>query len=106
MPFTGHEDHAITLQEASEWTANYRATINSGETIAHYYGKDALSAILDQSGCVGIRIYYALDNNSAKQIIAVGVDSNGNDLYNGLLAERTIKCPITCSLPNPLNSTT
>jgi len=104
MPFTGHEDHSITLAEASAWTANYRATIAPGETIAHYFGKDAIAAILAQSGCVGIRIYYALDTEAAKQIIAVGVDANGNDLYNGLLAERTTKCPLQCSPPNPLNS--
>lgn len=106
MSFTGNENHAITLQEASEWTANYRATINNGETIAHFFGKDALNAILAQQGCVGIRIYYALDENGAKQLILVGANADGNDLFNGVLAERSFKCPQDCSAANPLNSAT
>lgn len=104
MAFTGNEPHSITLQEASEWTANYRASISPGETIAHYFGKSAIEAILNQNNCVGIRIYYALDNAGEKQIIAVGVNAAENDLYEGLLAERTIKCPQACGAPNPLNT--
>lgn len=104
MAFTGHEVHDISLQEASEWTANFRATISTGQTIAHFFGKDAIQNILNQSGCVGIRLYYALDTLGAQQIICVGVDSNQNDLYEGLLAERSVKCPQDCSTANPLNS--
>ncbi|MCC6369602.1 MAG: hypothetical protein IT236_01215 [Bacteroidia bacterium] len=104
MSFTGHEDHSITLAEASEWTANYRATISSGGTIAHFFGKDAIQAILDQSGCVGIRIYYAIDDLGNKQLVLVGANADENDLYEGLLADRALACPINCSSPNPLNS--
>lgn len=103
MSFTGNEDHAITLQEASDWTANYR-NANPGQTQGHFFGKNAISAILNQSGCVGIRIYYALDENGQKQLIITGVDSNENDLYNGLLAERSFHCPPDCGASNPLNS--
>lgn len=104
MSVTGHENHDIPLAQASAWTKNYRDSITSGQTIAHYFGKDAIQAILDQEECVGIRIYYALDEVGAKQIITVGVDSNGDDLYQGLLAERSLKCPTYCSASNPLNS--
>lgn len=104
MSFTGNEDHSITLQEASEWTANYRETISQGDTIAHFFGKTAINAILAQSNCVGIRIYYALDANGAKHLVITGVDSSENDLYNGLLAERSKQCPTNCSAPNSLNS--
>lgn len=105
MTFTGHENHDIPLATASAWTANFRnSDPNPGKTIAHSFGKDAVSAILNQSGCVGIRMYYALDENGAKQIILTGVDAAGNDLYNGLLAERSFKCPPDCASANPLNS--
>lgn len=104
MSFTGNENHDFPLDQASEWTANYRATISPGETIAHYFGKQAIQDIFDQEGCVGMRIYYALDNNGAKQLIITGVNSAGNDLYQGLLAERSLKCPAACSAANPLNS--
>ena len=80
------------------------ALITSGQTIAHCFGKDAVKNILDQAGCAGLRIYYGLDDDGAPQLILVGADGSGNDLYNGLLAERAIKCPPSCSSANPLNS--
>ena len=105
MSFTGKENHAITLSEAAEWTRAYRDA-NPGATKGHFYGKDAIQAIINQSGCVGIRIYYAVDNNGAKQLIITGVTSNENDLYNGILAERSLACPPRCGVNNPLNSNT
>ncbi len=104
MSFTGNENHDFPLGTASEWTANYRNSNPSTSTKAHYFGKTAIQSIFDQAGCVGMRIYYALDENGAKQLIIVGVDADGNDLYNGLLAERGYPCPTYCSAANPLNS--
>jgi hypothetical protein len=104
MSFTGHEDHFIPLPEASEWTANYRNVNAAGSTIAHFFGKDAIQAILNQSNCVGIRIYYAIDNLGEKQLIIVGANAAENDLYQGLLADKSYPCPAQCSTPNPLNS--
>lgn len=106
MSFTGKEDHSIPLATAAQWTKNYRDANPASATIAHFFGKDAIQAILDQANCVGIRIYYALDENGAKQLIVVGANAAGDDLYQGLLAERSASCPSNCSSPNPLNSNT
>lgn len=103
MAFTGHENHSITLAEAAAWTKNYR-TANRGAVQGHFFGKDAIAAILAQDSCVGIRIYYALDTEGVKQLIITGVTASENDLYNGLLAERSIQCPPNCGDGNPLNS--
>lgn len=105
MNFTGHESHDITLNEAAAMTKRYRDTITAGQTIAHYFGGDAINAILQQTGAVGIRIYYGLNDTNQKQLIITGVDSAGNDLYLGSLAERSVTCPIDCSSANPLNTT-
>lgn len=102
--YTGNADHSITLTEASEWTENYRNSMPVGGTIAHLFGRDAIQNILDQDGCMGIRIYYAIDEEEKKQLIVVGVDSNKDDLYEGLLAERSYPCPDCCSSVNPLNT--
>lgn len=105
MKFTGMEDHSITLSEAAELTANYRETLTSNvETIAEYFGKDALINLLNQTGCVGVRIYYGLDTTGAKKLVLVGADADGNDLYEGTLMERGVNCPTNCSADNPLNS--
>ncbi len=104
MSFTGREDHSISLATAAAWTENFRRTIEPTDIKGHFFGKDAIQAILNQSTCVGIRIYYALDENSAKHLIVVGVSADERDLYNGLLAERSIPCPPFCGGDNPLNS--
>ncbi len=103
---TGNEDHEFPLSTASQWTANYRNSVTPGTTIAHCFGKGYIEQIFAQEGCVGMRIYYALDGNGQKQLIIVGVDENGNDLYNGLIAERSQMCPTYCSAANLLNSNT
>jgi hypothetical protein len=103
MAFTGNENHDIPLATAAEWTKNYRDD-NPGETKGHFFGKDAITEILGQADCVGIRIYYAINDDGDKQLIVVGVKANQDDLYNGLLAERSYNCPPVCGADNPLNS--
>jgi hypothetical protein len=103
MAFTGQENHNISLADAAAWTKNYRKA-NPNAVQGHFFGKDAIAAILAQDSCVGMRIYYALDTAGVKQLIITGVTAEENDLYNGLLAERSIQCPPTCGGGNPLNS--
>jgi len=104
MSFTGHEDHDFPLDTAAQWTKNYRDANPTNAIKAHFFGKDAIQAILNQENCVGIRIYYALDPGGVKQLIIVGADANENDLYQGLIAERSMSCPTMCSATNPLNT--
>lgn len=104
MAFTGNEAEQFPLETAAEWTANYRAGAASGATLAHFFGKNIILQILDQERCMGIRIYYAKDENGKKQLIIVGADAEENDLYEGIIAERSVLCPPICSTPNPLNT--
>ena len=97
MGFTGNEDHDITLSEATSWTGNYR-NANPGKVKAHFFGRDAIQDILDQADCVGIRIYYALDDNGVKHLVLVGTDADQNDLYTGVLCERSMPCPPFCNI--------
>ncbi len=106
MAFTGEEDHHIDLQTASEWTANFRATIPASapdQTLAHFFGKDYIQSILDQTDCVGIRIYYALDENGVRQLVICGAKANEEDMYLGVLAERAGRYP-PHGATSPLNS--
>ncbi len=103
MAFNGTESKKVTLAEASVWTSNYRRTINQGEIIAHFFGKEKLNDILSQSGCMGIRIYYGLDDGK-KNLIIVGADANEDDMVNGVILEKSLPCPTVCSSSNSLNS--
>ncbi len=104
MPFTGTEDHSITLAEAAALTANFRNANPPGTIIGHFFGADAINAILAQPGCVGIRIYNGQDAAGVKKLVLVGADAAENDMFTGELAQHSRPCPSICSLPNPLNS--
>lgn len=102
--FTGEEDHSITLEEASYLTANYQEQASLDQVTAEYFGKEALIAILQQKGAVGLRIYYGMDDYGTSKLVLVGVNSNGDDMTDGLLAERGNICPPLCSKQNELNT--
>jgi hypothetical protein len=104
VTFDGSEGDPIDLQTAQLWTANYR-TQNPEELFGHYFGADIIHQILGESGCVGIRIYYAIDEKGERKLLIVGVDAQGNDLLpiegamNGegnTIADFSYPCPNMC----------
>lgn len=96
----GSEGEAIALDEAAALTANFRRNNgNSAETVkAHLFGRDILQQILGQENCVGIRMYYGLDDAGGKQLVLVGVDAAGQDLEAGIIADRSKICPPDCAV--------
>ena len=104
MSFTGNETHSISLQDASDLTANYRNASAPGAIKGFYFSKSAIENILDQTECVGIRIYYGQDDLGAPKLVITGVEANEDDIDTGSLAEYGISCPPSCGSSNPLNS--
>ncbi|MFT6500816.1 MAG: hypothetical protein ACJASQ_000926 [Crocinitomicaceae bacterium] len=102
MAFNGTEGAQISLSTGSALTAEYRAQ-NPGETKGHFYGKDILNDLLDQSGCMGIRIYYGIDGDGNKELVLVGADQEECDLTD-LVVDVSSPCPNRCSKENDLNS--
>lgn len=106
--FTGNENHDIDLDDAAKLTKNYRDTFSSRTDItfikAEYFGKSAVTNMLAQDGCVGMRIYYGLDEEDVPKLVLVGVDSSGNDMVEGTILEMGHLCPPSCSTNNALNS--
>lgn len=93
----------ITLTDASNMTASFRRSFPNA-TKAVYYTIDVYNDIMSQTGCAGIRIYNAIDANGNMTNVLVGVDANGNDLYQGKVYEYGTRCPPKCAVNNPLNS--
>jgi len=102
MAFTGDEAEEFPIETAAKWTATYRAN-NPNKTTGHFFGSKIVQRILAQPNCVGIRCYYATDDQGNPQLIMVGTDANENDLHNGIVAERSRPCPPFCGNTNPLN---
>ena len=70
-----------SLATAKQWTKNYReANPGPGTIKAHFFGADRIKKLLNEPGAVGIRIYYALNEEGEKKLLLVGTDKDGRDL--------------------------
>ncbi|MCI0751137.1 MAG: hypothetical protein L0Y35_04810, partial [Flammeovirgaceae bacterium] len=76
---TGSEGDPITMETATRWIKNYQEE-NPNQNQAHFFGYEIIKQLLGQDGCVGIRIYYGIDDNGVRQLMLVGTDAKGNDL--------------------------
>lgn len=105
--FDGTEGDPIDLVTAKKWASNFRETMTSSDEIqAHYFGFEIIKQILEQPGCVGIRMYYALDEKGEKKLLLVGVDAQGENMIpseNGLttdggniVGDYSLPCPDYC----------
>ena len=105
--FDGTEGAVLDLATAKAWTANFRkASGKSDEILAHYFGKEIIEGILSQSDCVGMRIYYALDEKGEKKLLLIGVDSSGENILpkegarttddEEIIADFSFPCPDYC----------
>jgi hypothetical protein len=104
MDFTGNEGSIIPLNLASQMTKNFRLNAETDAIISMAIGKNIIEEILNQNDCLGLRFYKALDENSLEQFVIVGVDTDGNDMYTGKIADRVVLCPVICPQKSPLNS--
>ena len=102
MAFDGKEGEQVSLDDAARWTENYR-NANSGAIKAHTFGKTNLNDILNQNGCVGIRIYHGIDDSGVPCLVLVGVTAEQTDLTTGIVLERGVLCPPYCDNNSPLN---
>jgi len=57
-PITGKEGAEIELATAAAWTKNHR-DMHPHNSISQFFGNEVVKKLLDQPGCLGIRIYYA-----------------------------------------------
>ena len=105
MAFTGNEDHEMSLEEAAKLTKNYRDSVGADAMLGGFFGKTAVSAILNQTGCVGMRIYNGLLKDGKATYVLVGVNAAGEDLEDGEIAEIILPCPPNCPVSSTLTGT-
>lgn len=93
----------ITLAEAITMTHAYQNdSLFSGQTISAKIPNAAYLDIINQTGCVEVRTYFAKNEAGALTLVMVGVDTNGNDMTAGKIMNRHQLCPIECAPNSPL----
>ena len=121
--------HSIPLGEAAAMTRRYRENktlILKPEypagilALCETFNKDAIVALGDIPGAVGIRIYYGMDEDLLCHAILVAVDDKGADILpptatgatasrafgpldDGDIVEDSLRCPTVCPPDSPLN---
>ena len=102
--FTGHESHAISTEDAGVMTKAYRdAQTAEDYSKGCYFSKDELIRILNQDDSVGVRFYFAINDNSKLDLVAAAVKADGDDILDNVL-DHSLLCPPHCSSSNVLNS--
>lgn len=87
----------ITLEEAKKYTQSYQK-LYPNEKKAFYVGRDQLMKILENSECMGVRIYNGFnDEDSQSNKVLIGVNSNGDDMTEDVILEKLVPCPPICS---------
>ena len=102
MAFDGTEGDAIPITDGSALTAEFRQH-NPNHRLAHFFGRDILQQILDQPDCMGIRVYYGVNEEGQSELVLAGADADENDMLD-LVVDLSMPCPKACSDSNPLNS--
>lgn len=96
MSLTRSTGGQITLNEAKTLTESFQ-TNHPYENKCYFMGAEHIQAILNQPGCIGIRVYKGFDKETDKKtIILVGVDGDCKDMTSGVIADRAIACPSDC----------
>lgn len=102
MTIDKNSSAVVTLTEAQSYTHTFQGQ-HPDETKAFFAGLNKLNLILEQKGCIGIRIYNGQKPSSTtKNLVLVGVNEAGEDMELGPLLEHLIPCPPTCATASSL----
>lgn len=86
----------ISLEKAIELTHSYQEN-NLEKPNSYFVGLDKINELLQQNGCIGVRIYPGLDPLTNKSnMVLVGVDQTGEDLTSGIMLDELVTCPHLC----------
>jgi hypothetical protein len=99
---------SVSTDVSTNWKGNYVQANPSGIQ-AHFFGYQLITQILSQTGCIGIRCYYALNDSGVQQLLLVGVTNNGQNILpqslsagrttggDGTVGDMSLPCPTYCS---------
>lgn len=98
-----NNNHEITLAEAITMTHAYQNSPQfAGQTKAGLISATAVQDLLNQPGCMGVRIYFALNANDNLTLVLVGTDTNEKDMTTGVILDKLKDCPPNCDFDSVL----
>ena len=100
--FDGNEGEMIVIKDASAMAENFRSNFPDQKK-AFFYGRNKIEELLNQTGAMGIRIYFGYNGASELQLILVAANEDTDDNLNNIL-DTGIGCPDICGPDNALNS--
>lgn len=103
-PMTPPHNHRVTLEQARALVKNHRKHAPPNSERCGRFHRAIIDEMLAQPGCAGIRVYYGRHDDGAMALVLVGVDDDGNDLADGVIADRHIGCPPTCDTASPIDN--
>jgi hypothetical protein len=101
-----------TGKQMIERYKNARTTLLSNQyspdilTFSETFPRADFDALLKQTGCENIRLYFGMDATQNIRAVFVGVDANGTDILepgSEVIAENGSRCPEVCPEPSPIN---
>jgi len=96
-------DHHIELEAARDLINRHKRQNTTGRTSV-VTTRVPLDRMLAQEGCVGVRMYFAMNPDGTPTIVMVGVDKDFNDLDQGVISDRMFPCPDWCPMNSMLDS--
>ena len=90
-------NHEVSLDSAKKYIANLKKDAVQMKIKDGLFYREVFDKMLAQKGVVGLRFYFAKADDGNPTLVAVGVDSTGNDMTAGTIAESIYPCPPFCS---------
>lgn len=108
-------NHEISLQQAIDMTARYRANRPSNAPLSETFEAGVINRLLGTPGCCFFRVYYGMDEDMQVHAIFVAADKDNADILpaqnsletsnnNPTIVEDGIRCPPACPPSSPLNT--
>ena len=104
-------NHEISLEQAIDMTARYRANRPSDFPLSETFDIEAISQLVSATGCAYLRIYYGMQEDLSAHAILVAANENNEDIlpeaFNAgdiVILEDGTRCPPDCPPASPLNS--
>ncbi len=90
------ESQAIALTHAFQ-------SKNPKTNKAYFIGSELIKKIMEQENCIGIRIYNGHNAKTGEyNRVLVGVNAEGEDMVDGVIADELVPCPQHCSRKSSL----